>query len=77
MTKISVKLFATLRKYADGAASLDVEIEPGETIEQILKRRGVPVEQVRVVFVNGRASGLSHSLQGDERVELFSAIGGG
>jgi sulfur carrier protein ThiS len=77
MKKIVVKLYASLRRYSDGAGSVEMEIQPGETIEQILKRRGVPVEQARVIFVNGRAAGLADSLQGDEQVELFSAIGGG
>ena len=77
MKKISIKLYASLRKHADGAGSIEVEIEPGDTIEQILQRRGFPTDPVRVTLVNGRAAGLHDSLQGDEQVELFPAIGGG
>jgi sulfur carrier protein ThiS len=77
MKKISIKLYASLRKYTDGAGVIEAEIEPGETIQQVLKRRDFPADQVRIIFVNGRAAGLDDPLQGDEQVELFSAIGGG
>jgi sulfur carrier protein ThiS len=77
MKKISLRLYASLRKYTDGVGAMDLEIEPGATIEQVLRRQGVPPDQVRIIFVNGRAAGLNDALHGDEQLELFSAIGGG
>ena len=77
MAHVEVNLYATLRRYADGATSVEAEIEPGQTIEQMLRGLGVPPDQTRIIFVNHRAAGLSHPLQGGEHLGIFPAIGGG
>jgi molybdopterin converting factor small subunit len=77
MPQVKVNLYATLRKYIGGAPSIEVEIDPGETVEQVLGRLGVPADQTRIIFVNNRAAQLSHVLQGGERLGIFPAIGGG
>jgi len=77
MARVEVKLFAILRQYIDGAASTDVEIEPGETVGDVLDRLGVPHDQTRVMFLNSRAVDLTHVLQGGEELSVFPAIGGG
>jgi molybdopterin synthase sulfur carrier subunit len=60
-----------------GKPSVEVEIEPGQTIRQVLASLGVPAEQTRIIFVNNRAADLSHVLQGGEQLGIFPAIGGG
>jgi len=77
MPKIQVNLYAMLRKYSDGKPSVEVEIEPGQTVQQVLEQIGVPPEQTRIIFINNRAASLASVLQGDEQVGIFSAIGGG
>jgi molybdopterin converting factor small subunit len=77
MARVQVNLYATLRQYVGGAASAEVEIEPGQTVEQVLNQLGVPPDQTRVVFVNNRSARLSHPLQGGEQIGVFPAIGGG
>ncbi len=77
MPQVQVNLYATLRKYVDGAASIEVEIEAGQSVEGVLKQLGVPPDQTRIIFVNNRAAGLSRSLQGGEKIGVFPAIGGG
>ena len=77
MALVHINLYATLRRYADGATSVEVEIEPGQTIEQTLLGLGVPPDQTRIIFVNNRAATLSHPLQGGEHLGIFPAIGGG
>lgn len=77
MPEVQVKLYATLRKYVGGTASVEVDIDPGQTIETLLEQLGVPPDQTRIIFVNSRAAGLSHPLQGGEQVSVFPAIGGG
>ncbi len=77
MPKIQVNLYAMLRKYSDGKPSVEVEIDPGQTVRQVLEQMGVPAEQTRIIFINNRAAGLASELQGDEQVGIFSAIGGG
>jgi len=77
MPQVRVNLYAMLRKYVGGATSVEVEIEPGRTIQQVLDELGVPADQTRIIFVDSRAADLSQSLEGGEQIGVFPAIGGG
>jgi molybdopterin converting factor small subunit len=77
MAQVKINLYATLRAYVGGAAAIDVDIEPGQTIRQVLDQAGVPSDKTRIIFVNNRAAGLDQALQGGEQVGVFPAIGGG
>ena len=77
MPQVKVNLYATLRKYIGGAPSVEVEIDPGQMVGQVLGGLGVPADQTRIIFVNNRAAELSHVLQGGEQLGVFPAIGGG
>jgi len=77
MPQVKVNLYATLRKYIAGAPSVRVDIDPGQTVGQVLVGLGVPADQTRIIFVNNRAADLSHVLQGGEHLGVFPAIGGG
>jgi len=77
MPQIKINLYATLRAYAGGAASIEVDVEPGQTIRQVLDQAGVPPERTRIVFVDNRAADLDQPLHGGEQVGVFPAIGGG
>jgi molybdopterin converting factor small subunit len=77
MAQIKVNLYATLRAYVGGSPSVEVRIEPGETIRQVLDRLGVPPDQTRILFVNNRAAKLSQPLEDGDRLGVFPAIGGG
>lgn len=77
MAAVTVNLFANLREYVGGAASVEHDIEPSQTIEQLIVDLGIPAEQTKIIFVDNRRASFDHSLQGGERIDLFSAIGGG
>ena len=77
MARVKVNLYATLRSHVGGAASVQVDIEPGRTVREVLEQLGVPPGQSRIIFVNNRSSTLSHPLQGGEQIGVFPAIGGG
>ena len=66
-----------LRQYVAGAASREVDVEPGQTIEDSLRRLGVPPDQTRIIFLNNRAARLTDVLNGGERLDVFPGIGGG
>ena len=53
MSTVVLKPYASLRKYTDGKGAVETEIQPGDTIEQVLQRAGFPIEMVRIVVVNG------------------------
>jgi len=77
MPRVKLNLYAGLRAYIGGKPSVDLEIEPGETVGGLLDRLGVPHGQTRILFVNGRAAALSDQLSGGEQIGVFPAIGGG
>ena len=77
MPQVKVNLYATLRKYIAGAPSVQVAVDPGQTVGQVLGGLGVPADQTRIIFVNNRAADPSHVLQGGEQLGVFPAIGGG
>ncbi len=77
MPRITVNLYAGFRKYADGQPSVDLEIEPGQTVQYVLDELGIAAENTRIIFVDNRASTPSEQLQGGEKLGLFPAIGGG
>ncbi|MFH1924719.1 MAG: MoaD/ThiS family protein [Planctomycetota bacterium] len=77
MAQVKVNLYATLRSYVGGVRSVEVDVEPGETVEHVLHRLGVPPDQTRILFVNNRAATLSQPVEDGDRLGVFPAIGGG
>lgn len=77
MARVKVNLYAALRSYVGGAPSVEVDVEPGQTIAEVLQQLGVPSDETRIIFVNHRAGSLSQTLEGGERIGVFPAIGGG
>jgi len=74
-THITIKLFATLSKYTPAAKTYPVK--PGTTIRNLLQQLGVPADEVKLIFINGKKSDLTSTLQGGERVGIFPPVGGG
>ncbi len=77
MSQVEVRLYAGLRAHVKGATSVNVEIDPGQTIRDVLGKLSVPSDQTRIIFVNHRAADLNQQLVGGEQLGIFPAIGGG
>lgn len=76
MSRVRVYAYAELRKYIGGSA-VEVDLADGGTVASLLAQLGIPAERTKIVFVNSRAADLDRALADGERVDLFSAIGGG
>jgi molybdopterin converting factor small subunit len=37
----------------------------------------IPIENIKIVMVDGRSEHLDYALQGEERIGLFPPVGGG
>lgn len=77
---IQVKLFATLRRYAGDTSPgqpIPVELPTGATLQDLVERLGIPPDDTKVTFVNGRAQELNWVLQPGDDVGIFPPIGGG
>ena len=77
---VKIILSSTLRKYVPGydpIKGLEVPIESGTPLRDLLARLGIPEKDIKIAMVNGVKVGLDKKLEGDERVGLFPAVGGG
>jgi sulfur carrier protein ThiS len=75
-TTIDLKLFASLARHAPANAQ-NYPIPRGTTIAQLLEKIQVPLQDIKLIFVNGVRVEPHHPLNGGERVGLFPPIGGG
>lgn len=77
---LKVLLAASLRKYVpgyDAAAGYEMTLEHGATVRRVAEELGVPLDEVKLIMVNGIGANWNTRLQGDERVALFPPVGGG
>ena len=79
--RIEVRLYASLARYmpAQGTKGFPemMEVAEGLTIQELLQQLKVPVDSVKVIFLNGlHASGDQVLRQGD-RVGVFPPVAGG
>jgi molybdopterin converting factor small subunit len=73
--KITVKLFATLRK---GRFDIETrEYAPGTTIKQVIDELDIPEDQAAIIFVNHRHATFDHELSEGDAAAIFPPIGGG
>ena len=78
--QVHVKLFASLRYHHPGleiGQSFPVELATGSTIDELVQHLGLPPEEVKLVYVNGRSQTEEYVLTEDDQVGIFPPVGGG
>ncbi len=73
--RLTVKCFATLCNFEP--TDQDTHYPDGATVRDIINLLGIPVEDVRIIFINGRGSELDAALADGDRLGLFPPVGGG
>ena len=73
---IQIKLYATLKKFEPDSKDL-YPVESGTTIRQLIQQLGIPIEESKLIFINGIKADLDSELFGGERVGIFPPVGGG
>jgi molybdopterin converting factor small subunit len=73
---IEIHLYATLKAYTP-SDSEKYPIIPGTKIKVFLENMKVPIDQVKLIFVDNKKADLDDTLNGGERVGIFPAVGGG
>jgi len=77
---VHVKLFATLSRYCKDVAPgvpFDVELPDGATLGDVVTRLKLPLEEVKVFFVNGRARPINWVLAPGDEIGIFPLVAGG
>lgn len=73
---ITVKCFASLSRFTPPDADA-YPIAAGDTAGSVVARLGIPLDDLKLVFVNGAHAELSAPLADGDRLGLFPAVGGG
>lgn len=77
---VKVKLFATLRKYLPDlelGSSKEVPIQEGITIAGLYETLGIPIEEIKLAYVNGIYCEPDVVLNDGDEIGIFPPIGGG
>ena len=78
--QINVKLFATLQRYKPDVFAGEVFVVelPGEsTLADLVAHLEIRANEVKTMFVNGRARAEMYRLQDGDEVGVFPPVGGG
>jgi molybdopterin synthase sulfur carrier subunit len=79
--RVSVKLFATLGKYASVSGlpgtPFEVELPEGACLGDLLAQLKIPAGLVKITFVNAVIQPLDWVLKAGDDVGIFPPVGGG
>jgi len=80
MPTVQVRLFATLRRYFPDlqlGESITVDLPDGATVGQLIEHLNIPIEEVKIVFVNNIVRDMESTLEDGDMVGIFPPVGGG
>jgi sulfur-carrier protein len=78
--KIEIHLFASLSKYLPTGAvdrTFVLEVSQEVSIKDVLNQIGVPLAEVKLIFLNGIHAKDTNNLKEGDRLAFFPPIGGG
>jgi sulfur carrier protein ThiS len=75
---VNLKCFADLADRFDCTyhETKTMSVAHGATVENVMSASGISEDDVKIVFVNGKISGVDQSLRDGDRVTLVPATGG-
>ena len=73
--KVELNLYASLARTVPVTGP--VEIGENTTIIGLLTRLGVPMDKVKIIFLNGIHAGGDETLRDGDRVGVFPPVAGG
>ena len=76
MISIDLNLFATLRCFLPDSPKT-MTVSQGTCIMDLVKTIGIPEEDVKLIFINGKRELPSYVLKNNDRVGIFPPVGGG
>lgn len=73
---IHIRLFSTLNRF-ETDPDKPYPIIPGMSVKEVLVQLNIPLDDIKLIFVNGKKAGIETCLEGGERVGIFPPVGGG
>jgi molybdopterin converting factor small subunit len=76
--KVYLKCFASLSDNyeCDYKDSSPQEVSSGQTVEDLIQKKGISKEEVKVIFVNGKKVNFDTALNDGDQIGLAPAVGG-
>ena len=77
---MNVRLFATLRRFFpdyNPEKGMDIKVEEGSTIENLIQSLQLPEKEARVILINGKSKKTSDVITDGDQINIFTPIGGG
>ncbi len=77
---ISVKLFATLTRYKDGAKAgtpFEIDLPENATILDLITFLNIPLEEAHVIFINNIIVRPETEIKLGDVIGIFPQVGGG
>jgi len=76
--KVNLKCFADLaeRYTCDYQVSTTMDMNEGSTVRKLMNASGIPKEDVKIVFFNGKITNVEQPLNDGDRITLVPATGG-
>lgn len=78
--KVYVKVFASLRKKypeVNDLKPLVLDIEEGTTFEELILKLEFSLDEIKIILQNGIKVSPEHTIEEEDTISLFPAIGGG
>ncbi len=73
--KVELNLYASLARYVPRTGTL--EIVENTTVHGLLRCLDVPMEKVKIIFLNGIHASGSETLHDGDRIGVFPPVAGG
>jgi len=80
LIQVKVKLFATLRRFFpdyDPERGIDITIEEGSTIENLIQTLQLTQNEARVILINGISKMMTDVIKDGDQISIFTPMGGG
>jgi len=80
LVRVNVKLFATLTRHFpdyDPKKGIEVEMNEGGTVEDLLHTLNLSKNEAKNVFINGISKKITDRIQDRDQVKIFTLIVGG
>lgn len=78
--RVTVKLFATLVRFRDGARTatpFEVDLPEGAIVQDLIDQLKIPAGETHVIFINNIIEEANSKLKDGDVVGMFPPVGGG
>lgn len=79
MITVDLRLFGDFRKFVDSelGKGYSLEVDDCSTIRSVVVSVGIPMDEVKIILVNGRSKEIDYVLSDGDRLALFPPVAGG